>query len=210
MTPFARNLFLAFTAGLLTGCAGGPPLQFYALAPIAGTQQPLPASGPALQVAAVHIPAALDRKALVRHTSSMHLQIDDSNQWAAPLADMIKNVLTRDLQTRLAPERVLPASAPAAPNTQRIVLNILSFIPRTDGRVVFTGSWSLLRKGQPTASYSLHAGAHPQAGSDQELGIPPATNPNHGANPAADQARAMSATLGQVADDIATTLARDK
>ncbi|HEU0195906.1 MAG TPA: PqiC family protein [Nevskiaceae bacterium] len=183
-----RIAVLILIAALLGGCASGPPLQFYTLTPEAGTSRGtlrVP-----IQIAAVHIPAALDRQALVRYLAPTHLQLAVAARWAGPLDEMIADVLTRDLQTRLGIRNVILPSAATPPHTQRIVVNILHFAPDASGTVNFEGSWSAVHNERPTVTYPLQLSTREAAaGSADEV-----------------QAQAMSRALGQVADALAAQL----
>lgn len=97
-----------------------------------------------IQIAQVHLPPALDRKQMVRHTGAFTLDISDQHRWSAPLDEMIRRVLTVDL-TRLLPSGsvVLPEE-PGPSSTQKIVVNIVEFAPDAGGTVHFEGTWSLI------------------------------------------------------------------
>lgn len=128
---------------LLAGCGSSPPTQYYALHPVpARTARPAIAGMP-VQVAAVHIPPALDRQQLVQETAPGHLDVSDQNRWVGSLDDMIQRVLTQDLAQRLPASEVVLPQEPAPPQYRPIVLDILQFDEDGSGDVVFDGSWSL-------------------------------------------------------------------
>src|SRR4051812_42367118 len=82
---------------VIAGCASSAPLRFYTLSavPAAGAEV---ASGAAIRVGRVRIPAELDRMELVRRVDANRLSIGELDRWAAPMDDMIRRVLTADLQ----------------------------------------------------------------------------------------------------------------
>jgi uncharacterized lipoprotein YmbA len=176
---------------LLAGCATSPAVQFYTLAPVAPQQNPPHVAGAPLQVAAAHIPPALDRQEMVRRSSSNKLEMSDTNRWGAPLAQMVRRVLTQDLAQRLPQGMVVFPDEPAPPETKAIVVDILRFDADADGTVKFIASWSLLPAGSGGAPVSRQVQFNELAGAEGY----------------ADQARAMSRVLARLADDITSALA---
>lgn len=178
-----RSTVLALVCLFFAGCAGGPPVQYYTLVPVAA-QQTMPAQTPPIQIADIHLPGTLDRSDMVRALSPTHLQLDDSRQWAAPLAEMIARVLTQDLQSRLGKSNILPPAATAPLHSTQITLDILDFTPRADGTLVFDGTWHT-QNATASETHNLHLTTASTAGD------------------ADSQAQAMSTILGRVADAIA-------
>ncbi len=200
-------LLVALLAELLAGCASSPPSHFYSLttvAPEAAVQagaapsQPeaLPQAAapmqPAVRVAAVHIPPALDREGIVRRGPGNTLEISGLSRWGAPLDEMVQRVLTQDLLERLPAGRVVLPSGPAPAGTEQIVVDILQFQSDTTGAVVFEGSWSLLAPGA-SAPGLIRNIRYSGTASPSDYG---------------DQAAVMSTMLGRLADDIASSLPR--
>jgi uncharacterized lipoprotein YmbA len=186
-----RLLTAAGAMALLAACATSPAVQFYTLAPVAPQQRPAHVTGAPLQVAAVHIPPALDRQEMVRRSSANELEMSDSNRWGAPLAQMVRRVITQDLDRRLPQGMVVFPDEPAPPETDAIVVDILRFDADASGAVEFVASWSLLPPGSdvPSVSRQVHFTERAEAESY------------------ADQATAMSRVLGRLADDITAALA---
>lgn len=175
----------------LTGCGHSPATQFYTLAAVRPDQPARMFAGSAVQVRAVHIPELLDRLERVSALSAQRLQIDQFQQWGAPLAGMIRRVLTEDLATRLPSGMVLPAQAPGQPGTRGVVVDVQEFGPQPDGGVVLDVGWTLLN-GAP--------GRAPTRG-QRRFELP--------SDPGADaQVAAMGRLLGQLADTIAASLTR--
>jgi uncharacterized protein len=175
---------------LLASCRSSPPKHFYVLDPIPAQQRSSTATGTLVQVAAVNIPASLDRQEMVREAATGSLQISDINRWGAPLADMAQNVLTRDLTERLPAGAVLPPRTNAPRGTFEITVDLLQFGRDTSGNVVLDGGWALYSLGSDTPVM------HRQVKLSEAAGV----------GDYASQAQAMSRLLGRMADDIAGSL----
>ena len=175
---------------LLASCRSSPPKHFYVLDPVPAQQRSSTAAGTLVQVAAVNIPASLDRQEMVREGATGSLQISDINRWGAPLADMTQNVLTRDLTGRLPVGAVLPPRTNAPPGTFEITVDLLQFGRDATGNVVLDGGWALYRLGSDT----------PVMNRQVKLSEEP------GAADYPSQVQAMSRLLGRMADEIAGSL----
>ncbi len=186
-----RNSVLVATllAALLFGCRSSPPKRFYVLDAIPG-QPSSPGPTSPLQIASVNIPAALDRQEMVRESAPDALQISDVHRWGAPLADMVQNVLTRDLIERLPAGKVILPRAGAPAGAYEITVDILEFNSDAKGHVVLDGGWSLFRLGSDAPIMGRHVTFDAQASPGDY----------------AAQAQAMSRLLGRLADDIAAQL----
>jgi uncharacterized lipoprotein YmbA len=191
MTP-ARPVFLLVPALLLASCASSPPAKFFTLAPTTASDASAAAASVApVQVAAVHIPPALDRQEIVRQSGANELEISDRHRWAAPFAEMTQRVLTQDLAARRPHGSVILPKEPAPPMTGMIVVDILQFACDPSGKVVFDGAWALVPAGADAPSLN------------RRVHLTESANPgDYG-----DQVRAMSTILGHLADDISTALA---
>jgi uncharacterized lipoprotein YmbA len=181
-------------ASLAAGCASSPPSRFYRLTAVApGASAPAPGALRApVRVAAVHLPATLDREEIVRTAPGNRLEIDGLDRWGAPLDEMAQRVLTEDLIERLPPGSVVLPASPVPIGTGQIVVDLLAFQSTASGRVELQGSWSLVtpQPGSPPLRREVryHAAAG-SSGFDR-------------------QAAVMSAMLGRLADDIARSLPR--
>lgn len=168
---------------LLCGCGSSPKTQFFALDPVNGTHM---GQGRPIQVAAVHIPADLDREEIVREKAPGQLDMDSPNRWGAPFDEMVQRTLTQDLARRLPQKDVIFPNEPAPPGTLKLVVDILSFGGDPSGQVKFDGSWSLVPQGSDQAVLDRHIQLTGSAGGDP-----------------ASQVAAMSKILGELADQIA-------
>jgi len=182
----ATALCLLAAATLSSGCASSPPVHFYTLDPVESPHPAATASRVPIQVGAAHLPPELDRKTMVFQSAANSLTISEQERWGAPLADLLRRVLTQDLIQRLPKGKVILPENPAPPGTAVIALDILRFQKGPSGAVVLEGSWSVATAGSDQAGpqYAL------------VLSVPA---PGGGA---AEQARAMSQLVGLLADDI--------
>ena len=178
----ATALFL-----LAAGCGSSPPVHFYTLDPVDSPHPAAAAARVPLQVGAAHLPPELDRKTMVSQHAANSLTIAEQDRWGAPLADIVRRVLTQDLIQRLPHGTVILPDNAAPAGTNVIVLDILRFQREPSGTVVLNGSWSVATVGsdQPGAQYPV------------ELSVPAVRSD------AAAQARAMSQLVGELADSIA-------
>ncbi|MBS0421373.1 MAG: membrane integrity-associated transporter subunit PqiC [Proteobacteria bacterium] len=186
----AAALCLLAVATVSGGCASSPPVHFYTLDPVKSPHPAATASRVPLQVGAAHLPRELDRKTLVSQNAANSLTIAEQDRWGAPLADLLRRVLTQDLVQRLPRGNVILPESAAPAGTNVIALDILRFQKGPSGAVVLAGSWSVAVAGsdQPGPQYPVELSV-PAAGGD-----------------AAAQARAMSQLVGMLADDIAARL----
>jgi uncharacterized protein len=180
-----RRITILLLVTLLADCRSSPPKRFYVLDPIPAQERSSAATGKVVQVAAVNIPASLDRQEMVREGANGSLQISDINRWGAPLADMTQNVLTRDLAARLPAGAVLPPRTNAPPGTFEITVDLLQFGRDATGNVVLDGGWALYRLGSDTPIMNRQVKLSEGGSTDY-----------------ASQVQAMSRLLGRMADDI--------
>jgi uncharacterized protein len=193
MTLRAKCLLAAGLSLLLIGCGSSPPTQFYTLDAVPPRQTPIVRAADAkVQVAAVHIPGALDRQEMVRESAPGKLDVSDQNRWGAPFGEMTRRVLTQDLVQRLGPAAVILPDEPA-PQADKIVVDILQFGSGPSGLVTFDGSCSLMRGGSdtPLATFHVHLSENAQPDNYRS------------------DAAAMSHILGELADEIAAAVTRN-
>lgn len=215
----------------LPGCGHSPSTTFFALSAVRpDTPAHVAVAGP-LQLRAVHIPELLDRSERVREVSGNRLQIDQFQQWGAPLADMIRRVLSEDLSDRLPAGTVIPPEAPAPPGTRGLVLDVQEFLPQSNGQVLLQATWSVLAAPQAQPDSQQSSGGSKSQGGGTHAGLLDALKKSgtggsaQAANPAvlasgtqrlelpaggsADaEVSAMSRLLGRLADAIAAELNR--
>lgn len=174
----------------LSGCASSPKVEYFTLEAV-GAHQPKLNLSTSVQVSRVHVPPMLDRQQMVSHSGAYTLDISDQHRWSAPLDEMIRQVLTEDLIRMLPENSVILPNEPATTATDKIVVDILEFSPDASGTIHLDASWSLLPPDSHESIQSrlerLSERAH--------------------ANDTADQVRAMSAALDELAARIAQNLA---
>lgn len=177
----------------LTACASSPPVQFFTLDPISAQPPSAHHLNMTVQVAAVHIPALLDRQEMVRKTAANTIEMSDQHRWAAPFSQMVQRVLTQNLAQRLPAGSVILPDQAAPSGTALVVIDILQFEADANGTVVFDGSWSLLHEGTHSTAqnYPLHFSAQTDAAGYTA------------------QAQTMSRIMGRIADAITVRLTGD-
>lgn len=170
----------------LTACGSSPPTRFFALEPTPSSVPVQSRLGAPIKVDAVHIPSVLDRRTMVRDENHYRLSISPQDRWGADFGDMLRRVLTQDLESRLPRGSVVAPNTPAPQNTRGLVVDILSFQPNGSGTITLEAEWTLL-EGSP---------AHPAVQRTVHLSEPSDGSPDA-------QAEAMSRLVGQLADRIA-------
>lgn len=187
-----RRISILLLAFMLAGCGTSPRTHYYTLAPATAPDHDKVRLSSPITVSAVDLPPSLDRSSMVHRTGENTVAINGEDQWAAPLGEMTRRVLSQDLADDVPKDKLVLPGAPAPPGTRRIVVSIVQFGTTPDGRVVLTGSWSMINGGGDTPAFS-HAVAlatpAPAAGSEGE-------------------AAGMSRLLRQLASQIAETLAQ--
>ncbi|HEX4025678.1 MAG TPA: PqiC family protein [Steroidobacteraceae bacterium] len=200
----------AALAMLLAGCGHSPPTRFFTLAAVRADAAQRAFAGAPVQVRAVHIPAVLDRPERVVGRSPQQLDIVETQQWGAPLDDMIRRVLSQDLSARLPAGMVLMARAPASLGTRGVVVDIQEFQPDAGGNVVLDASWVVLgavpaaQGGQQAHGLGRNSTSSPQA--DQPIARGARRWQLPGGAGADAQVAGMSALLGRLADAIAASV----
>lgn len=185
-------IVLALIGSMMAGCGHSPPTHYVTLSamPAAGTAPSATAPIPPVQLTAVHIPAELDRREVVTEVSANRVSIDDNTRWDAPLAQTMRRTLAQDLLSRLPAGAFLPPDTPAPPGTRTLVVTVLDTHTDANGTLTFQASWALM-SGQP---------AHVALSRQTTL---TSAEPNLDATA---QAAALSGILGQLADQIATSV----
>ena len=126
---------------------------------------------------------------MVRLRNENQLEISETNRWAAPFDEMVRNILSQDLAARFPNGSVILPQAPALDGTRTLVVTIAQFGPDAAGIVRLSGSWALLD--EVTGAVRREHDFRFDAG--------PATQPN-------ETAAAMSQALGRLSARIAAAL----
>lgn len=188
-----RGMALVAAALTVAGCGSSPPTRFYTLDAVAPQSSPRHALQTPVKVDAVHVPAVLDRRSIVRGESGNELQISSQDRWGADFGEMARRVLTQDLEQRLPSGTVIPPDSPAPDNARGIVVEILSFEPDGAGQVALDADWTLLQ-GSPAQPLLQRSVRLAKAAGDS----------------AGSEAAAMSTLLGRLADDIARDISEGR
>jgi len=182
---------LVLLINLLAACASSPPVQFFALGPVATADHPKLKSSRIVQITRVHVPPALDRQQIVRQSGPYTFEISDQHRWSAPLDELIRRVLSEDLLQLLPVGNVVLPEEPAPPGAQKVVVDILKFEADPSGTVQFAGSWSLLPSNPKEPLHNRYVQLSERSASTSY----------------ADQVDAMSRILEQLAAQIAQAVA---
>jgi len=186
-----RRLMLAIAcAGLLgaTGCSSPTP-NLYTLAAVPGT--PLPTRRLAVELRRISLAGYLDRAEIVRGTVSYQLKVSDIDRWGEPLGRMLERVLTEDLVTRLPNAAVFAESGAISTKPDLVVeIDVQRLEPQGDA-VVLLAQIAVRPEGGTAMAETVRLVA--------PMGDPAST-------PA--QVAGMSAAIGQLADTLASLLAR--
>ena len=174
----------------LCGCHSAPT-RIHTLEPAAPAARFESYRAPPLRIEAVHVPLGWDRLEFLSPTGGGELKIDDFDHWSAPLAQLVRQVLSGDLETRLPPGTVVYPHLPKPAAALGINVDILEFSLDSSQGSMSVG-WSI-----------TPAEGAQGARRDVALLHTPVTN----SDPAA-VARAWSNLLGQLADRIAADAAQ--
>jgi uncharacterized lipoprotein YmbA len=209
MMPVHRGsaaLAAACLAGSLGACTT-PPTRVYSLEAVAPAAGPASAevtdapAGAPIRVDAVSVPPALDRSEIVSDEPRGRLRIHDLDHWPAPLGEAARQTLSADLDSRLAPGRLIFPHLPKPPDALGLSVDILSFhldqgIARLEASWVISGpDLGSLRR---TVTLRRVAWTTPPA--------PPTGTATLAAPDAAATASALGNLLADLADLIAASL----
>jgi uncharacterized lipoprotein YmbA len=183
-----RTGALVVAATMLTGCHSLPALHYYALDAVAPTAGPAPPGfANLLHIRHLSVPHEMDHLGLTHHMGPTQLAISDTDQWSAPLTDLIQGTLTRDLGARLGFDHVVaPDALPAAAGNTVAALDLDFVTLAADDACAIEAqvNWMLSVPGSAPRSGTVHLLA--PAGSCP-AGLP----------------AALSAALGELADQLA-------
>jgi uncharacterized lipoprotein YmbA len=172
----------------LAGCTASPPPRLFLLAPRAPASTESFAGTISLKT--VDIPAYLDRPQLVRLNDPYELQVSELERWGEATQEMVTRVLASDLGLRLPAGHVVPASGPLSVSADVVLeVDISRFDAEPEGTVVLAGQWVVKRDDRPRRLRAARIRVQPEAPSTPAL------------------VAAMSEALGQLADQIALSIA---
>ena len=166
---------------LLSACAGSPENHYFTLSTTTPAGTPAQ-NKPPFHLATVKLPELYDRPQLVTRAGPQSVEIDEYDRWAESLERMTARILAQDISLR-RPHG--PGPLPVGADQPRLQVSIDEFAAdRGAGQARLSGNWKVIE-----SDGSLRGGdfsfTQPVSGGD-----------------AASIAAAMSALLGQLADDI--------
>ena len=142
----SRRSFYVLLATLasVSGCAKGPPPDFYVLSATTSESIVGAERGVAVGVGPIELPAHLDRSQIVTRATDYQLDLSESHQWAEPLKASVPRVIAVNLSNMLESNRVF-----VIPRRQNVSLDfqVSIDITRFDGRLgesaVLGARWTL-------------------------------------------------------------------
>lgn len=143
-----RKWLPVLIAALLSACSSSDEGKTYYQLP-AGQQSLSPSSSQGKQllwVEQVAIPDYLAGNGVVYQTTDVQFNIANSNLWASPLDQQLRNTLVANLSSQL-PGWVV-SSTPLGSEQQVLNVNVTAFHGRYDGRVIVSGEWLLNNQGE--------------------------------------------------------------
>jgi uncharacterized lipoprotein YmbA len=129
---------------LVSGCVSSAPLRYYTLSEVPpATEASSPANAASgIRVGRVRIPGELDRTELVQRIDATRVKIAEQDRWAAPLDEMIRRVLSADLQSRASGTSETPST---------LSVDVEELIGDASCEVTLRASWELKSTGTSTA-----------------------------------------------------------
>ncbi|MFN7951204.1 MAG: PqiC family protein [bacterium] len=179
--------------GLSAFAAKPDPTRFFVLAAAPATA-PAGALDPSrtLGLGPIDIPSYLQRPELVVRESATEIRPSSFDRWSESLDKGIARVLAQDLSTRLGLDRVTPYPWYATQEpTYQVRIDLRSFEATAKGEIQLSARWDVKRLG----------GDGPRIQRDSVLA------PRAAGTDTREIVAALSAALGQLADEIATAVA---
>ena len=137
------RMMLCAGLAVAAGCAS-PPARFYTLSGAPATATP--ASGPAILVGPVSIPAVVDRPEIVVTVGNNEVSLDEFNRWASPLADNIAIAVAENLIATLATPRVALSVQTAAFDADfSVAIEVQRFESVPGGSALVDALWRVRR-----------------------------------------------------------------
>lgn len=185
-------LMATLLAGLLAGCSS-PPVDLYALASVPGApyQNGGRVAVRSVELRRVGLAGYLDRSEIVRSTAGYRLRVTDRERWGEPLGGMIGRVFAEDLLQRLPGTAVYSDTGAITARPDRVLeIEVQRFDLDPAGAVVLVAQVGVRHDdGQAAAADTLRISVTPGGPDTPSL------------------VGAMSAALGQLADQVARRLA---
>lgn len=185
-----RRRLLALGAALCLARCASPPVNLYTLATVPGTPRTI--SARRVELRRVGLAGYLDRPEIVRSAADYRLQLNEQDRWGEPLASMVGRVLSADLMQRLPGTSVYSdVGAITARPDLVLEVDVQRFDTDPDGSVVLVAQIGV---------------RHDSGGGGNLAETLRVAVPQGGVGTSA-QVAAMSAAIGQFADQVASRLA---
>ena len=128
---------------VVTGCAS-PSSQFFTLSAVPGPAAP--SSDLSVAVAAIAIPASVDRPQIVVTMSPNQVRLDEFNRWVSPLQNNIGRVVAENLVAMLGTPRVtLSPQLLAADVNYRVGIEVQTFESAPGQAATLDAVWTVAR-----------------------------------------------------------------
>ncbi len=143
-----RNLVMGVAALALLGCSTSPPLRYHALSTKASVSQEASVGSAALlvEILPISIPERLRREEIVLSTANGNLTVLDTDRWAAPLQDEVRQILDDALWRTLKASDVY--QSPVAKTSSglpqyRLALRMEKFDAIANDHAIIESSWTV-------------------------------------------------------------------
>ncbi len=151
---FSRLGFIICLGILISGlfaCSSSPAPRLYIIEPIVAGESHLKGPAPSIAVAAISIPAYLDRKEIVSRDKRYQISSSKFDRWAEPLEQNIAQVLVENLSFLVPSHRVVAFSwEPTDKFDFTLRVRVIRFGASPDGNVELIASWTLTRSDDTT------------------------------------------------------------
>ncbi|WP_053570370.1 PqiC family protein [Caballeronia cordobensis] len=187
--PVPTIIAIMTASMLLHGCANSPKTQYVTLNVTPGDALPVVQPMDPVQPA-LHIPQALDRPEVVTQAAPNRFEISETERWAAPLAQLMRLTLARDLETRLPGGGLVFPESPVPDGTRALVVTVIDIGMPADGELTLQAEWALVSRSPVRTEFAQRATLRsPLTGAGAEA-----------------KAAALSRALGKLADEIASSV----
>ena len=150
-----RVVGIVLLAGLLAliGCLGGPsktpPTRYYVLNSSSGAENKTAPDAQlkdaAVGVGPIKMSQVLDRPQIIMRTGKNEIRIANLERWAAPLHEMVANVMVDNLSALLPGAEILKFPWPVTiPITYQVTMDITQFDGMPGGDVILKARWGIL------------------------------------------------------------------
>lgn len=142
---------------VVAGCGSSPPSRFYTLSSVPptaqlaarGTPSGVAAPSPPLSLGKVTLPSIVVRSEIATRISPTRLDFSDTQRWAAPLDELVRQALADDLSARMTPQTAIANAA-----TPLLNLDITEFDADPAGVVTLDARWDVTSGPQATLPLS--------------------------------------------------------